>query len=564
MKTNFFTFARRNKFIIYLALIAFFAFYLRAFNVNWDNNYYFHPDERAIVMFTVPLSIPPSLQNFFSIESTLNPHFFAYGNFPIYLLKFAGFIAGFINPVLSEYGGLHIVGRLISALFDTGTVIVTYALASRIFSRKVGLFSAYLYAISVFPIQLSHFFAVDTILTFFTTLVIFFALGYIEKKGSMEIVPIGLSFGLSLATKISSGIFAPIIIIAVFLKSYRRRTLNYRRIIRDIFIFILSAGFAFLITQPYALIDYKAFIEQTSLQSQMSKNAYIFPYTLQYFDKVPYLYELKNIFLWGLGPLIASLSLAGIFLVFLKLRAKNIKNATLVLIALLSVIFYFAVFGKFAVGWMRYMLPIYPLLCLFGGYMASDLADRLPKKIKSKLIYKKLALLSFILITLIYPLSFMSIYTKPNTRIQASNWINKNIPIGTVLAVEHWDDSLPVNENGNFIHVTLPLYDPDTPFKWKDINSTLKNTEYIIIASNRLYAPLQKMTECDKLPEGRCYPQTADYYKKLFSGNLGFTKVAEFSEYPTVPFFNFPLNDSTADESFTVYDHPKVMIFKKQ
>ena len=61
------------------------------------------------------------------------------------------------------------------------------------------------------------------------------------------------------------------------------------------------------------------------------------------------------------------------------------------------------------------------------------------------------------------------------------------------------------------------------------------------------------------------------YYKDLFAernllgSKLRFVKVKEFTAYPMIRVgpFHITIPDDTADESFTVYDHPKVMIFKK-
>jgi hypothetical protein len=167
------------------------------------------------------------------------------------------------------------------------------------------------------------------------------------------------------------------------------------------------------------------------------------------------------------------------------------------------------------------------------------------------------------LLLLVWPVSFITIYLYPTTRVQASTWIYQHIPPQAVLATEHWDDPLPIGGTIAYRIETLPLYDADTPEKWQQINASLKRSDYILLASNRLYTPLMKLTDCPKLPPGRCYPKTAAYYQKLFNGQLGFIKVAEFTQYPTIPFFDLPIDDQAADESFTVYDHPKIMIFKK-
>jgi len=83
--------------------------------------------------------------------------------------------------------------------------------------------------------------------------------------------------------------------------------------------------------------------------------------------------------------------------------------------------------------------------------------------------------------------------------------------------------------------------------------------DYLILASNRLYVPLQKLADCEKYK--KCYPKTAQFYTDLFSGEVGFSQVAEFESYPGFKFLNLWFSDQSADESFTVYDHPKVIIF---
>ena len=46
-----------------------------------------------------------------------------------------------------------------------------------------------------------------------------------------------------------------------------------------------------------------------------------------------------------------------------------------------------------------------------------------------------------------------------------------------------------------------------------------------------------------------------------FKGRLGYDLQAVFESYPTLG--SIVINDQSAEEAFTFYDHPKVMIFKK-
>lgn len=560
--------------LLYLILI--FAFALRVYGLNWDQGYHLHPDERAIVIASLPLQFPTTISQFLSVQSSLNPHFFAYGSLPMYLLKGIATLLTHFYALSSSYDHINLIGRFLSALFDTGTVFLIFILGKKLFSKTIGLAASLFYAISVFPIQAAHFYAVDTILTFFILFTLYLLILFYEKPSKKRALIAGFLIGVSLATKTSALVLIVSVgtvllseFILIFIKNPHKPKVwfpHIPKLIKTLFanglIILIVSVLSFLIFEPYALLDSKEFWRQTLQQSQMTHNAFTFPYTLQYVGKIPYWHELKNIFLWGQGPILAIFSFLGIFYVlYLIIKKQKEEKWAQELILIIFFLSYFAVVGKFAVGWMRYMLPLYPLLCLFGAVFAYKLLMVLKKKFR----YWKLVVCICIGSIIVWPLSFMHIYTQPNTRVLASEWINQNIPVDATLAIEHWDDSLPLFGQQNYQMVTLALYDPDTSEKWQTINNQLSETDYIIIASNRLYTPLTKLTDCKKLPAGRCYTQTAQHYNKLFDGSLGFKKAAEFSTLPQLSIFNFQfsIDDSSADESFTVYDHPKVMIYKK-
>ena len=209
---------------------------------------------------------------------------------------------------------------------------------------------------------------------------------------------------------------------------------------------------------------------------------------------------------------------------------------------------------------MRYMLPLYPPLSILAAYGLIEIF----KLTKISYKWQKFARISLLFSTtgfVLWTFAFINIYGYPNTRSQATDWILANIPSRSTLAVEHWDDRVPIKSGEIFNYEELPLYDrPDNEVKWALINEKLKNSDYIILASNRLYAPLQRLTDC-KIHKESCYPIASEYYKRLLANQSGFKKIAEFADYPRIGPFVIP--DDGADESFTVYDHPEIIIFKK-
>jgi YYY domain-containing protein len=160
----------------------------------------------------------------------------------------------------------------------------------------------------------------------------------------------------------------------------------------------------------------------------------------------------------------------------------------------------------------------------------------------------------------------------------------------STLANEHWDDPIPLRIDGrdgfsNYRGIQLSNYDPDSPEKLAQMIEWLSSTDYIMLTSNRLYASIPRMPHQ--------YPMTSEFYRLLFTGELGFKLQAVFESYPRLGPFAFPDQETTqalgiwpdptrcppagvptceplinvplppAEEAFSVYDHPRVLIFEK-
>lgn len=564
---NFWKIKQHYLFVLILLLAAF----LRLYGLDWDQNQHLHPDERFLTIVTQSIHWPSNLAEYFSTDiSPLNPHnknfsFFVYGTFPIFLTKFLSEIFK-----LTDYTNLTLFGRVLSGIFDILVVLIVFLIGKRVFSPRAGLFASFLYSISVLSIQLSHFYATDTFLNFFLLLSFYLLINYLYSKKTYWIILSGLAFGLAMASKISAVTFGSAFTI-IFLLLLPKLKLK-------IFLLILFFGFSTLLTfrifQPYAFsgpafldmhINPK-FIQNLQELKNSAQPGMTFPPAVQWNNTTPILYPLKHMILWGLGLPLGITSLLGIiFMVFVLLKKikkllknfRNLDNKNIILIALVfTSLAIFVYQGIQFVKPVRYFITIYPLLSLISGYFLAEILKLGSTKIPK--IWLLVVSCLLFAVFLVWSLAFFSIYTKPHSRVQASEWIYKNIPYGSVLGVEHWDDALPLTlgeKRGYYLYKLeeLPMFAEDSEEKWTILQEKFEKINYIIITSNRVYGSVPRLP--------KKYLKTIKYYKDLFAGNLEFKKIAEFTSRPS--FFGFEFIDDNADEVFTVYDHPKVSIFKK-
>lgn len=147
-----------------------------------------------------------------------------------------------------------------------------------------------------------------------------------------------------------------------------------------------------------------------------------------------------------------------------------------------------------------------------------------------------------------------------------------------------WDDVIPLGVDGyNPFDYKTGVYRTELNFEmyWDDnedkrdrFQSILDQADYIFITSNRQWGTTVRVPER--------YPLTSAYYRSLlgcpddkdivwcysvaetgmFQGTLGFDLIKVFQSDPNLS--SLRLNTQFAEEAFTVYDHPKVLIFQKR
>lgn len=535
-------------------------------------------------------------------RSALNPYWsvrdqaarhFAYGSFPLYLVRAtATGISAFaaVTQTLPEwltsndYDHLNLVGRLLSALFDALTVGLVFLIGRRVFNPTVGLLGAVFSALCVQQIQLAHFYAFDAVTTTVIVGAVYFGVRVVQDGKLSDSLWLGGLVALAVASKFSALPLGLVIVLAHLVRpilSVRRRSKStagqtaasggavaeaapdllteVNHAVGRIVLTTIFAIVVFALASPFTFLDFGGYVASISEQSDMVRGVSDLPYTRQYRNTGP-LYFINNLVYWGMGPFLGFAGLAGLGLIIYRAIRRRASGPELLLLA--WIVPYGLITISFQVKFLRYLEPITPFLCLTAAYILWRVAvagrPTLPAVWRAA---RYVPVAAVLVATVLYVYAFMQIYTAPITRVQASNWIYRNIPAGVTITDESWDDSLPfarvvdgkARSQGEYKVVTMNLHEPDDARKLDNLQQWIGSADYIIISSNRMYGWLPRLADR--------FPITLRYYDLLFSESLGFQKVAEFTSYPRLG--PWVLNDDHSDESFTVYDHPKVLIFRK-
>lgn len=532
-KLHFFS-DRRTKII--LCIIVLIASFFRFYNINWDDGHFFHPDERNIANAVTAIKL----------FSQMDPKFYAYGGFLIYLYKFTAdiLVVLFHNSIYAQdWAWINVIGRSYSALFSVLTIFPLYILGNKLFNKYVGLISCFFYAVAVSSIQTAHFSTTENLLTLLITTITLLAILFYENPTYKLSLYIGVVLGVAVGVKTTGISFfvAPIITFFILLL---KKKISIKKFLLSLSMMSIIAATIFTVSSPYTFLNFDKFTESMHYENSVVLGTNPVVYTLQFSHTIPYLFQLKNLF-WQLG-LFAIVAIGGVIIS----NIKGLKTKKYLFIIFLSFpALYFLYVGSWYTKFNRYMVPLFPFLILCGG----NTLFLLKKK------YAKVGMIItgiFILTSALYAFAYLSIYTSEQTRITTSKWIYSHVPKGSFILSEHWDEGQPIPLNAgspdNYRTLPLAIYDEDGPAKLTYYANSLSQADYVTINSRRLYGTLMH------LPEK--YPLTKKYYELLFAEKLGYKKVGEFSSYPRL--FGLELNDDSSEETFQVYDHPKSFIFQ--
>lgn len=529
---------KRISTTILLVLLVF----TRLINIDWGMPYPFHPDERNMAVAVQQLSC------------CLNPHFFAYGQPPLYLawglISLSHFMTGKTAISLEE---AIISLRLISAVFSILTVLILLKILTLFYSSKKDdlQIPLLLFIFAPFFIQFAHFGTTESALMFFYVWLTYIELLFIKQKISFikSNIMTGVITGMAISFKVSSVIFLILPVYVLFLTPIKRLIK-----VKGLIILISCTAFFSLIFSLQSIISFSEFINSIQYESQVGLGKIIPFYTRQFEYSIPIIFQFLKIYPYALGIPVLVLFVIG-FVVLPKTKEWQLLRVATIIVFLPNAF----LFAK----WTRFMAPTFPLILLLAVLVLLHFKERIHKTIFYLIV----------LIAILPGVAFLSVYLKEDVRSVASRWMISNIAKGaTVLSETGNVVDIPLYP-ASFRPISFDFYDLDqSPTLKSQLAQILNNTDYIVIPSRRIInnhtcvenSPAFELQRCEKLRNQ--YPVLNDYYDKLLKGTLGFQKVAEFSSFPGLSLFGqsiVEVNDEKAEETFTVFDHPVIRIYKR-
>jgi Dolichyl-phosphate-mannose-protein mannosyltransferase len=374
----------------------------------------------------------------------LNPHYFANPPAFTYLLHFLFAIAyggghGVLHSFALHPASVYTLARATAAVLGAIALWLTYLAGARLIGRTAGLIAAAIEAVAFLPVYYSHLALNDVPTLAPLTLSLLGTAGILRRGRARDTALAGLGLGLACASKYTAGIVVCPLVAAIAARYLNGDERAARRALRDI---ALAAGVAlgaFLIANPYAVLDYSGFHSGVIHQTTLSSEAQGKLGAPAHGGLVYYLWSLT----WGLGWVPALAALGGAVTVW---RREPALGWLLVPAPLLFLAF-MGLQGRY---FGRWLMPILPIVCLLAALFAVQAASalaaaarrprpglrvlRAPAPVHAALLVAMCAAL--LAQGLIHSLHAGLVLSRADTRNLTRAWMVAHVPAGAAIVAE--------------------------------------------------------------------------------------------------------------------------------
>jgi hypothetical protein len=387
-----------------LAAILIGALGLRLWGIRHGLPYAFNVDEGAHF-------VPRAIGMF---GHSLNPQYFVNPPAFTYLLHFAfwarwGTREAVGGAFAADPATAFTIARVLAALLGVAAVGLLAWAGARLFDRRVGLVAAALLAVAFLPVHYSHI-AVNDMPALAPLCLSLVGVAGVYRDGRLRDYALaGAALGVACATKYTAGIVLLCLVAAAVYAPNRLKGLSLTGC-------LALAGF--VVANPYALFDLQLFREGLELQSQASSDG---GGKLGLADDSGIVYYLRTL-AWGFGVVPALAAAGGA--VWLAVRDRG--RALVLVPAPVLLILFLGIQDRFFARWL---LPVYPLLCLLAAWAAIEALRRTPAP----------ALIAGALLCaqgLVFSIHNDLVLARPDTRALARAWMVDHVPEATKVVIE--------------------------------------------------------------------------------------------------------------------------------
>src|SRR5438128_5959480 len=352
---------------------------------------------------------------------SLTPHYFANPPAFTYVLHFLfaiayGGTAGVRHAYALHPDHLYALARATAAALGPIAIGCLYATGARLFSRTVGLLAAALEAVAFLPVFYSHLALNDVPTLAPLTASVLGTAGVLRFGRKRDYALAGAGLGLACASKYTAGIALVPLLAAVTARLARARSSpagnpaaagTAASALAGLCLSGAIALAAFVIANPYALLDFDSFHAELAHQSALSSEAQGKLGAPRHGGLLYYMWSLT----WGLGWLPSLAALGGACTVWFAGRARSRRRPApevgrhaaagggpqrggasgtsgveLGLLLVPAPLLFLAFMGAQRRYFGRWLLPIFPSLCLLAAFFIAFAGEGLARRSQLALV----------------------------------------------------------------------------------------------------------------------------------------------------------------------------------
>lgn len=407
----------RRPHVLALGGVLVLAFVLRAWGAKWGLPFAYQTDEERLYVHHAVQMLN---------RDHINPHYFqnpplySYALEAIFAVLYGAGKAGRMIGEVPARGELYLVARVFTAAIGTFGVWLVYIATRRLFDPVAGLVAALVMAVAFLPVFYSHTALNNVPAMVAATGALVGIAGVLRYGRRRDFIVAGVGIGVAAATKYTAGAMAvPLITAAFVAPNLKGMPGGWRGPLRGLCWGLGAALVVFLICNPQAILSNEHFQAALKTQGRLVGDE---KYGQDPNGGIPFY---LGSFTWGLGILPVLAALGGLIPL-----CRRHPRVALVLVPIVPLFIFYL--GSETRYFARWMLPIFPVVCILAGYGASVLVEEIRRK-RPVGAFARIAIPAVVGLALaaqglIYTVHNDRVLSRPHTLDVARTWMIDNIP----------------------------------------------------------------------------------------------------------------------------------------